>query len=226
MAARAGRPESIELRYPPSLKPWAPLASSSKPFSSNYDRHIRINPDYHLVVGRRFQKEPRPRRRALTMAMDFTPCGDIFMFAKDAAIRHMRSVGGLALLVLGACSGGGGSGSMMGEMPMPPPTDGTSTTLMATLDSIQANVFTPKCAGCHSGDSPAVNLNLDATHSYDDLVNVPSTEQPTILRVKPGDPANSFLVQHIESEGDGASSTDLSFIEQWIMEGAQPSGSG
>jgi hypothetical protein len=145
------------------------------------------------------------------------------MFAKDAAIRHMRWVGGLTLLVLGACGGGGSSGSMMGEMP--PPT-GTAPTLMATLDSIQANVFTPKCAGCHSGPSPPTDLNLDATHSYGDLVNVPSTEQPTILRVKPGDPADSFLVQHIESEGDGASSTDLSFIEQWIMEGALPSGSG
>jgi len=146
------------------------------------------------------------------------------MFAKDAAIRHMRWVGGLALLVLGACSGGGGSGSMTGEMP--PPTAGMPPASMATFDSIQANVFTPKCAGCHSEPSPPKGLNLDATHSYGDLVNVPSTEQPTILRVKPGDSANSFLVQHIENEGDGASSTDLSFIEQWITEGALPSGSG
>jgi hypothetical protein len=156
--------------------------------------------------------------------MDSISCGDIFMFARDAAIRQMRWLGSLALLALGACGGGGGSGSMMGEMP--PPTGGTAPTSMATLDSIQANVFTPKCAGCHSGPSPPTGLNLDATHSYGDLVNVPSTEQPTILRVKPGDPADSFLVQHIESEGDGASSTDLSFIEQWITEGALPSGSG
>jgi hypothetical protein len=156
--------------------------------------------------------------------MEANSCGDAYMFAKDAAIRYLRWVGGLALVALGACSGGAGSGSMMGEMP--PTTGGTSPTSMASFDSIQANVFTPKCAGCHSGPSPPKDLNLDATHSYGDLVNVPSTEQPTVLRVKPGDPADSFLVQHIEGEGDGASTTDLSFIEQWIAEGALPSGSG
>jgi hypothetical protein len=147
----------------------------------------------------------------------------MFMFAKGSAIRPMRWAGGLAWLALGAC-GGSGSGSMMAEMPAA--TGGSPPPSMASFDSIQTNIFTPKCAGCHSGSSPAANLNLDATHSYGDLVNVPSTEQPTILRVKPGDSADSFLVQHIESEGDGASSTDLSFIEQWIMEGALPSGSG
>ena len=140
------------------------------------------------------------------------------MFATNAAIRHTRSIGGLALLTLAACGGGSGGGSAMTAMP--PSTGGTAPTSMATFDSIQSNVFTPKCAGCHSGSNPPVNLNLDATHSYDDLVNVPSTDQPAILRVKPGDPADSFLVQHIESEGDGASTTDLSFIEQWIAEGA------
>jgi hypothetical protein len=156
--------------------------------------------------------------------MEPNSCGEMSMFARDAAIRQTQWVGAFSLLVLCACSGGGGSGSMMSDTP--PPTGGTSPTLMATFDSIQANVFTPKCAGCHSGPSPPKGLNLDATHSYGDLVGVPSTEQPTILRVKPGDSANSFLVQHIESDGDGASSTDLSFIEQWITEGAPPSGSG
>ena len=33
---------------------------------------------------------------------------------------------------------------------------------------------------------------------------MPSTEEPTLDRVKPGDPTNSFLVIHIQKDGDGA----------------------
>jgi hypothetical protein len=143
------------------------------------------------------------------------------MVARSSVIRRARWTGGAALLLLAAC--GGGSGSTASSMM--PPASGQSPPLMATFDSIQANIFTPLCATCHSGPNPPVNLNLDATHSYNDLINVPSTEQPTIVRVKPGDPMNSFLVQHIQSDGDGASPTDLTFIEQWITDGAPPSAS-
>jgi hypothetical protein len=124
----------------------------------------------------------------------------------------------MPLLMIAAC--GGGSGSTASSMM--PPAAGQTPPLMATFDSIQANIFTPLCATCHSGPNPPVNLNLDSTHSFNDLINVPSTEQPTIVRVKPGDPMNSFLVQHIQSDGDGASPTDLTFIEQWITDGAPP----
>src|SRR4029077_20668816 len=104
--------------------------------------------------------------------------------------------------------------------PMPMP-----MSMAAVFDSIQANIFTPKCAtsGCHAGSSPAANLALDAPHSYADLINIPSTEMPSVVRVKPGDPMDSFLVQHIQNHGDGASQSDLSFIVQWITDGAPAS---
>jgi hypothetical protein len=107
-------------------------------------------------------------------------------------------------------------------MSMMPPVGGMPQPLTATFDSIQANVFTPLCASCHSGANPAASLALDAMHSYNDLINVPSTEEPSIVRVKPGSPMQSYLVLHIQKEGDGASATELSFIEQWITDGAQP----
>jgi hypothetical protein len=149
------------------------------------------------------------------------------MFAKYPAIRRLRWASAASVLMLGACGGDSMSNSatpasssssppMMSSGSGPPP-------LMATFDSIQANIFTPVCAGCHGGANPAENLNLDATHSYNDLINVPSTEEPSIVRVKPGDPSQSYLVLHIQKEGDGASATDLSFIEQWITDGAPPS---
>jgi hypothetical protein len=129
--------------------------------------------------------------------------------------------------MLGACGGDSMPNSATpAPSSSPPPMTASGSTpppLMATFDSIQANIFTPLCASCHGGANPAENLDLDATHSYNDLINVPSTEEPSIVRVKPGVPSQSYLVLHIQKEGDGASATDLSFIEQWITDGAPPS---
>ena len=116
------------------------------------------------------------------------------------------------------CSGGN-DGMNMNSMADNP----ASMMLSADFDSIQANIFTPICAGCHGGANPAANLNLDAAHSYNDLVNVPSTEEPTLDRVKPGDPMDSYLVIHLQKDGDGAPASDIPFVVQWIQDGAPPS---
>jgi hypothetical protein len=149
------------------------------------------------------------------------------MFAKYPAIRHLRWASAASVLMLGACGGDSMPNSAApapsSTPPMMPASGSSPPPLMATFDSIQANIFTPICAGCHGGANPPENLNLDATHSYNDLINVPSTEDPSIVRVKPGSPSQSYLVLHIQKEGDGASATDLSFIEQWITDGAPPS---
>jgi hypothetical protein len=135
------------------------------------------------------------------------------MLFRYTAIRHLLT--GMPLWVLMGCSGGGSG------VPASPP----STMLTADFESIQANIFTPICAGCHGGVNPAENLNLDAAHSYNDLINVPSTEEPTLVRVKPGDPAHSFLVIHMQQDGDGAPADDIPFVVQWVMEGALPAAS-
>jgi hypothetical protein len=155
------------------------------------------------------------------------------MFANHPAIRHLRQIGCALPLMLSACGGGSGMGMDMSmgstspTMPsnmMPSGTTGTSMSapMAATFESIQNNIFTPLCANCHGGANPAANLALDAMHSYADLINVPSTEKPSEVRVKPGDPMDSFLVQHIQNEGDGTTQTDLSYIVQWITDGALP----
>lgn len=129
------------------------------------------------------------------------------------AIPHLRLPSVTLSVLLAACSGGQGGLSVPSTMTVAPP-------LTADFQSIQTNIFTPICSGCHSGPNPAANLDLDAAHSYDDLVNVPSTEQPTLDRVKPGDPANSFLVIHMQEDGDGAPASDIPFVAQWITDGA------
>jgi hypothetical protein len=135
-------------------------------------------------------------------------------------MRRLFLVGSASFLALMGCSGGD-SGMSTGSMPTSPPT----MTLTADFDSIQANIFTPICAGCHGGANPAANLSLDAAHSYNDLVNVPSTEEPSLDRVKPGDPTDSFLAIHLEKDGDGAPTGDIPFVIQWIMDGALPGSS-
>jgi hypothetical protein len=142
------------------------------------------------------------------------------MLVRYHAMRHLLLTGSASVLALMGCSGGN-SGMSAGSMPTAP----AMTTLTADFESIQANIFTPICAGCHSGPNPAANLSLDAAHSYNDLVNVPSTEEPSLDRVKPGDPTHSFLVIHLQNDGDGAPASDIPFVIQWIMDGALPASS-
>ncbi|HLF10494.1 MAG TPA: Ig-like domain-containing protein, partial [Gammaproteobacteria bacterium] len=67
-----------------------------------------------------------------------------------------------------------------------------------TLQSIQTNVFTPRCAGCHTG--PTSNFlpgGMDLTSanaSFTSLVGVASLEVPALQRVRVGDPTNSYLI--------------------------------
>jgi uncharacterized protein (TIGR03118 family) len=71
---------------------------------------------------------------------------------------------------------------------------------MVTLTQLQTQVFTPICSVCHTGigtSLPGVQ-NLTAGHTYASVVGVASIEQPSLLRIKPNDPANSYLIQKIE----------------------------
>jgi len=93
-------------------------------------------------------------------------------------------------LSLCGCSGSGAGLDSNGQ-PLSGSSSGGQVALSADFDAIQANVFTPICSVCHAGATAPEGLRLDAAHSYSLLVNVPSTEEPSILRVKPGDPTNS-----------------------------------
>jgi hypothetical protein len=108
---------------------------------------------------------------------------------------------------------------------------GTSGPVTADFQSIQDNVFTPICAKCHIGASAPHGLQLDAAHSYNLLVGVPSSEQPSVLRVKAGDPDDSYMVRKIEN-APGITGGQMPLgekplpqatidaIRQWITDGA------
>jgi hypothetical protein len=137
-----------------------------------------------------------------------------------------------AMLLLGCAAGCAGNGDGLNSNGEPlTPGAGTSTTVTADFQSIQDNVFTPICSKCHIGASAPEGLQLDAAHSYNLLVGVPSTEQPNVLRVDAGSPANSYMIRKI-MDTPGISGAQMPFMEtplpsatqaamaQWVTNGA------
>jgi uncharacterized protein (TIGR03118 family) len=105
-----------------------------------------------------------------------------------------------------------------------------------SLAQIQGLVFTPICSGCHNGSNPTTGAlpgsqNLTAGNSFANLVNVTSKEVPALLRVKPSDPANSYLIRKLEGAADiqgsrmplGGPFLDqptIDLVKMWIAGGA------
>jgi hypothetical protein len=139
---------------------------------------------------------------------------------------------GMLCLLSAGCAGNGKGLDANGQ---PIVAGGTMTVpLSADFDAIQANIFTPICAAvCHTGGGAPEGLRLDAANSYSLLVGVPSTEVPSIMRVKPGDPVNSYIIQKLQNHaavgaqmplgGPYLSAATIAFIQQWITNGAPPS---
>ncbi|MEO7206913.1 MAG: hypothetical protein ABI356_05320 [Steroidobacteraceae bacterium] len=148
-----------------------------------------------------------------------------------------RSGVALCVALLAACAGNG-EGLDANGRPLVPG-GGTLPPLSADFESIQENIFTPICSVCHAGGGAPEGLRLDAADSYNLLVGVPSTEVPSLLRVKPGDPDNSYIIQKLEGHAAvGAqmpfgcptsqpclSTSTIAFIRQWITDGAPPAAS-
>lgn len=110
-------------------------------------------------------------------------------------VRHLPLLVPLALSLL-ACGelksptdpvGGGGE-----------PIDPT-----ATFTRVQNEVFTPNCTtvGCHDTIGQQSQLVLTAGRAYASTVNVSSVEMPSLQRITPNDPSNSYLYRKITGAG-------------------------
>lgn len=131
-------------------------------------------------------------------------------------------------VTLASCSAGNGEGLDENGQPIPiaPPVN-------SDFQEIQNTVFTPICTQCHIGANAPQGLRLDAANSYALLVNVASNEVPGLLRVNPGNPDQSYLVQKIQGNaavggrmplGQAALPQDrIDLIRQWIAAGAPQS---
>ena len=102
-----------------------------------------------------------------------------------------------------------------------------------TLTSIQASIFTPRCAlgGCHAGPEPQQGMDLSAGNSYAHIVRVPSTELPAFQRVAPKVSADSYIIMKLSGDprisgermpfgGPYLTLAEIDSIRQWIDAGA------
>ncbi len=109
-----------------------------------------------------------------------------------------------------------------------------SSTAAPTLTELQTTIFTPSCAksGCHAGSSPAQGQNLSAGQTFSNVVGVPSNEVPSLNRVEPGDPDNSYLVRKVMGTASAGSrmpldgppfltNAQIQSIRDWISAGAK-----
>ena len=108
----------------------------------------------------------------------------------------------------------------------PPPDPG------ATLQRVQAEVFTPTCAslGCHDTIGQQQGLVLVSGESHAMLVGVASSQVPALQRVQPGVPLDSYLYRKITggaiigermpAGGPQLSNSQVLLVRDWIRRGA------
>jgi hypothetical protein len=144
----------------------------------------------------------------------------------------MRKSLGATLLLAAWVMGCAGNGDGLNQNGMPIVAGQTGGgPITPDLQSIEDNVFTPICSKCHIGASAPEGLQLDAAHAYNALVGVPSVEEPSFLRVNPGNPDTSYMVLKIEGapgiEGGQMPlgetplpQATIDAIRQWITNGA------
>jgi hypothetical protein len=148
-------------------------------------------------------------------------------------IRERRLAACAVVCFMVGCAG---NGEGLDENGRPVGSGGDDEPLTANLQSIQDQVFTPICTQCHTGASAPVGLRLDQDSAFAMLVNAPSTEQPALNRVTPGDPDGSYLIQKLEGTAavggqmplgqPALPEATIAVIRQWIANGAPAASSG
>lgn len=101
----------------------------------------------------------------------------------------------------------------------------------ATFTRVKAEVL-PTCAavGCHGTIAPQDNLVLAPAVAYANTVGVASVENPSLHRIAPNDPANSYLYRKITGTGITGermplggpylSDAQIKLVRDWIRRGA------
>jgi hypothetical protein len=127
--------------------------------------------------------------------------------------------------IMVTAAGCGGSDAVTGPGPGP-----SAPTLLV----VQSQILTPRCAvsGCHVGASAPLGLNLSSVaDSGANLIDIASGENPALMRVLPGDSANSYLYWKITGNpgiggeqmplsGGPLSPGDIDLVASWIDGGA------
>ena len=107
----------------------------------------------------------------------------------------------------------------------------TDTPAPGSLDDLHQRIIAKRCSGqpglCHNGQFEP-NLSTPAmTYAY--VVSRPALEKPDQLRVVPGDPSRSVLIDKLRNRGvatqmplgaEPLAEADIAALEAWIRGGA------
>lgn len=138
-----------------------------------------------------------------------------------------------SLAVLIGVAGCSGDGTTLGPSGTPDTTmDGDNGDTAVTLATLSAEIFTPSCAvsGCHAGPNASNGMSLEAGVIASEIISVTSTGYGDIVRIAPGDPDNSLIVQKVRGEAGGQmpqsapalSDEAIAKLIEWIEAGANP----
>ncbi len=148
----------------------------------------------------------------------------------NAGIRQVLAAGTIAAAVVVAACGGSSSSSPAAPTPS---TGGGGGSTEVTLSTVQSQIFSAHCTGCHGGSSPSAGMSLESGNAYESLVNHASGEKQGATRVSPGDPANSYLIQKLQGDpgivglrmprnGPPYLTDDqVNLVKSWIQAGAK-----
>lgn len=123
------------------------------------------------------------------------------------------------------CSGDGIGLDINGD-PLGP---GLPDTTVSFSRNIQP-IFNQSCS-CHLQAGAPEGLDLSAGKSYNNLVNIPSSELPSLDRIEPANPDTSYLVWKIEGDprilggrmplgGPYLDDRTIELIRKWVLRGA------
>ncbi|HJZ78119.1 MAG TPA: hypothetical protein VKE51_40610 [Vicinamibacterales bacterium] len=147
------------------------------------------------------------------------------MMSRCAARMTFGGIAVSALLFAAACGSDSSPSAPSGTTPPSGPTFSVQ---------VQQQILTPACVPCHTdeGRTPSGGLNLKTGTSYSQLVNVASTGKAGAVRVIPGNPSGSYLIQKLEGAADIVglrmprngppylTDAQVALIRQWIQNGA------
>src|SRR5688500_17631195 len=135
------------------------------------------------------------------------------------------------LLAFVACGGGDGGDPAVDAGVDEDPLAVPSAPPPGSLDDLHSKVIAKRCSGqpglCHNGQFEPNLSTPGLTYSY--LVNRPGIEKPSLLRVKPGNAAQSLFIDKIRNRNvatqmplgaEPLDEADIVALEKWINDGA------
>lgn len=118
---------------------------------------------------------------------------------------------------------------------MPPVTAGTTVTGPVSFTEHVAPIFQTHCVVCHAegrtADRLGISMRLKRDEAYDSIVNQPSSQSASFVRVLPGSPEQSLLYLKISLDQppignrmplacDKLPDGEIELVRRWIAEGA------